>query len=117
MTVTDIQFSSNSKLIAFSCDDSSNGVLNTMSHKVEHCFFDLDKNYPCVSTSISLNDNLVAAGSQDGTLVCRSLKDKTIILTDKSVKAQITLVRFSPTSNKTLAVAYNSGNIALWDMH
>lgn len=63
MTVTDIQFSSNSKLIAFCCDDSSNGVLNTMSHKVEHCFFDLDKNLPCVSTSISLNDNLLATGS------------------------------------------------------
>lgn len=88
-----------------------------MVHKVENCFFDHDKNFPCVSTSISLNDNLVASGSADGTLICRSLKDNAIILQDKSRKSSITQLRFSPTSNKTLAVAYNSGEITLWDMH
>lgn len=88
-----------------------------MQHKVDHMFLDHDKNHSCISVSISSNDNLVASAGSDGTLVVRSLKDSDIILKDKSVKSQITQCRFSPTSNKTLAVAYQSGVVALWDVH
>lgn len=47
----------------------------------------------------------------------RSIKDKQVLFRDKSIRAAITQVRFSPMSNKTLACSYSSGVIALWDMH
>ena len=106
VTVTDLQFSSNSRLIVFCCDDASFGVLNTMQHKVEQTFQDQDKNLSCVSVTISTNDNLVASASSDGQLIVRSLKDKQIIIKDKSIKSALMQVRFSPTSNKTLVCAY-----------
>lgn len=117
VSITDVQFSSNSRLLAFACDDASNGILNTMQHKVEHSFQDHDKHHACIATSISLNDNLLASASQDGTVIVRSLKDKSVVVKDKSIKSQITTAKFSPTSNKTLAIAYQSGVVALWDMH
>jgi len=54
-----------------------------MQNKVEQMWYDHDKNYSCTCVSISQNDNLVASGASDGTLVVRSLKDNEVVLKDK----------------------------------
>lgn len=36
---------------------------------------------------------------------------------DKTIKAPITETKFSPTQNKSLAVAYLTGVVTLWDVH
>lgn len=70
-TVTDIQFSSNSRYVAFSGDDATYGLLNTVEERVEKIFTDHNPNYSCVSVSLSQSDGMLACGSADGTLICR----------------------------------------------
>ncbi len=54
-----------------------------MQDKVDCLWFDHDRNQACVCVSISQNDNLVASGSTDGTLVVRSIKDDAVIIKDR----------------------------------
>lgn len=97
-TVTDLQFNTNSKMIVFSADDSTTGVIKPADNKVDQIFSDHDRNYSCNSISINSNDNLIASGSSDGQLVVRSLKDGDVILSDRQIRSPITKCRFSPTS-------------------
>jgi WD40 repeat protein len=74
-TITDLQFNTNSKILVFSADDSTTGIVKPSDNKVDQIFSDHDRNYSCNSISINLNDNLIASGSADGHLVVRSLRD------------------------------------------
>jgi len=54
-----------------------------MLSKVDYLWFDHDRNQACVCVSISQNDNLIASGSADGTLVVRSIKDDEVVMKDR----------------------------------
>lgn len=115
-TITDLQFNTNSKLVVFSADDSTTGIVKPADNKVDQIFSDHDRNYSCNSISINSNDNLVASGSADGHLVVRSLRDGEVVMTDRQIRSPITKCRFSPTSQRTLATSFESGVVALWDL-
>lgn len=65
-TITDLQFNSNSKLVVYSADDATTGVIKSTENRVDQVFSDHNKNYTCTSVSINSNDNFLASGSADG---------------------------------------------------
>jgi WD40 repeat protein len=96
--VTDLQFSSNSKLVVFSADDSTSGILKTMEQRVDQIFSDHNKNFACTSISLNSNDSILASGSSEGELIVRNIKDNEIILRDHQIRSAITKTKFSPVS-------------------
>lgn len=111
-----MQFNTNSKLVCFSADDSTTGLVKVNESKVDQIFNDHDRNYSSTSISLNCSDNLFASGSSDGHLIVRNLKDGEVIISDRQIKSPLTKCRFSPTSQRTLATAFESGVVGLWDV-
>ena len=75
--MTDVCFSSTSNYIAFGCDDSSVGIVNVRSKKLELILRDHDQAYSIRAVAFNCYDTLIASASSNGELVVNARRRHT----------------------------------------